>query len=257
MSAVNVHLVVPCFRESARIGAFLPALCAAMDELGGVAVEVVEDGSGEEEAARMRAVVEGLRTAHPCLLPLSVLPENLGKGGAIYAGWAAAAPEAVWLAFVDADGAVPAGEVARVIRRAREHAVRPQAHFASRVKMLGRRVERLLARHLVGRIYATLVSELLGIPVYDSQCGLKVVPAAAWRKVAPRLAVRGFAFDVELLVALLDSGCVVVEEPVDWQEIPGGKVRVLRDSWRMARDVLAIRARRAELTQGLGEAERM
>ncbi len=241
----SVHLVVPCYNESARIGGFLPGLCREMEAMGAVKVLVVEDGSGAEEAARMTRIVEELRPEHPCLQPLLALPANVGKGGAVYAGWAAADAQAGWLGFVDADGACSAVETARVIRVARGEGDPPRAVFASRIKMLGRQVDRLLKRHWLGRVYATLVSELLHIPVYDSQCGLKLLPAPAWRSIAPHLAVHGFAFDVELLVALLDSGCQVVEVPIDWLEIPGGKVRLVRDSWRMGQDVLAIRRRRA------------
>jgi hypothetical protein len=110
--------------------------------------------------------------------------------------------------------------------------------------MLGRRVDRLFKRHLLGRVYATMVSQLLRVPVYDSQCGLKIVPRAAFEKISNRLQVTGFAFDVELMVALLDTGCPIQEVPIDWQEIPGGKVNLIRDSWRMARDVWQIRSRR-------------
>ncbi|MBV6501854.1 MAG: hypothetical protein CJBNEKGG_04384 [Prosthecobacter sp.] len=243
ITSTSVHLVVPCFRESARIGAFLPELCRAVSGLGGVRIQVVEDGSGPEEAAAMNAVVEGLRPSCPRLLPLKVLSENLGKGGAVYAGWADHGG-AQWLGFVDADGSCAAREVERLIRLLPPSGSPPSALFASRVKMLGRRVERLLKRHLLGRVYATLVSEMLDIPVYDSQCGLKLVPRTAFEKVAPGLQVTGFAFDVELMTALLDGGCEVVEVPVDWHETPGGKVRLLRDSWRMALDVWRIRQAR-------------
>lgn len=243
IAAASVHLVVPCFRESGRIGAFLPELCQAMTELGGVQIQVVEDGSGPEEAAAMKAVIEGLRPCFPCLLPLKVLPENLGKGGAVYAGWADHGG-AQWLGFVDADGSSSASEVDRLIRLLPPPGGFPRALFASRVKMLGRRVERLLKRHLLGRVYATLVSEMLDIPVYDSQCGLKLVPRPVFEKIAPGLQVKGFAFDVEMMTALLDGGCEVVEVPVDWHETPGGKVRLLRDSWRMALDVWRIRQAR-------------
>jgi dolichyl-phosphate beta-glucosyltransferase len=245
----SVHLVVPCFRESGRIGVFLPELCEAMTRLGGVQIQVVEDGSGPEEAAAMKAVVDGLRPSFPCLLPLKVLTENLGKGGAVYAGWADHAG-AQWLGFVDADGSCSASEVDRLIRLLPPPGGAPRALFASRVKMLGRRVERLLKRHLLGRIYATLVSEMLDIPVYDSQCGLKLVPRASFEEIAGGLQVKGFAFDVELMTALLDGGCEVVEVPVDWHETPGGKVRLLRDSWRMALDVWLIRKARQARRKG-------
>ncbi len=236
----SVHLVVPCYRESARIGGFLPGLCREMTALGGVRVLVVEDGSDADEVARMQRIVNELRAEFPCLLPLKLLPDNVGKGGAVYAGWREHGG-AEWLAFVDADGSCSASEVARLLGLRQQG----KAQFASRIKILGRRVERLLKRHLLGRVYATLVSEMLEVPVYDSQCGLKLVPRVAFERISSRLEVTGFAFDVELMVALLDTGCDIQEVPIDWHEVPGGKVSLLRDSWRMARDVWRIRARRA------------
>lgn len=240
-----LHLVVPCYRESARLPVFLPELCAALDRIEGASVVVVDDGSGPDEVAAAGALVDGLRPRHACLRPLLELPENAGKGGAVYAGWAAHQGE-TWLGFVDADGSCSAAEVARLTGLAAAEAEPRPALFASRVKLLGRRVERLFKRHLLGRVFATLVSELLAIPVYDSQCGLKLVPRAAYEAVAARLRVHGFAFDVELLAALLDTGCPVREVPIDWFEVAGGKVRLLRDSWRMAQDVWRIRERRLQ-----------
>lgn len=244
-------LTIPCFRESRRLPVFLAELCAA---LRGEETEilVVDDGSGAEEAAALQTAVESLRAAHPHLRPLLELPENLGKGGAVYAGWQSAEPTTQWLAFVDADGSCSAKETLRLLRLARgqpaslsgyEASTKPPALIASRVKMLGRRVDRQWRRHLIGRVYATLVSELLDIPVYDSQCGLKVVPREAYEAVRPHLSVPGFAFDVDLIRALLRHGTPVLEIPIDWFEVPGGKVRLLRDPWRMARDIWKIRQR--------------
>jgi dolichyl-phosphate beta-glucosyltransferase len=245
------HLVVPCFRESGRIGGFLPELCLAVQNLGGVRVQVVDDGSGADEAQRMGDIIDRLRSSHSCLLSLKVLSKNLGKGGAVYAGWAEHGG-ADWLAFVDADGSCSAAEVARLISMTYDRVTRDRmsndtnALFASRVKMLGRRVERLFKRHLLGRIYATLVSEILDIPVYDSQCGLKIIPRRAYEQIKDRLSIHGFAFDVDLMVALLDSGCRIDEVPIDWKEMQGGTVRLMRDSWLMARDVMHIRACRTK-----------
>jgi dolichyl-phosphate beta-glucosyltransferase len=239
---MNVHLVLPCFRESARLPAFLAPLCLEMDRLKGVRLLAVDDGSGAEEVESVSAVIEKLRKEYSCLLPVKILPKNVGKGGAVYAGWAESGG-AEWLGFVDADGSCSAGEVARLIEMARRESSPPRALFASRVKILGRRIERQLKRHLLGRIFATMVSELLDIPVYDSQCGLKLVPAAAYQKIRPALSVNGFAFDAELLLALLHSGSEVIEVPIDWHETPGGKIKLVRDSLCMARDILTIRSR--------------
>ncbi|MCB1227491.1 MAG: glycosyltransferase [Verrucomicrobiales bacterium] len=237
---MKTHLVIPCFREATRLPHFLPGLCAAMAKLGGLTVQVVDDGSGENETEATRKIVEDLRSSHPALSPLLALPHNLGKGGAVYAGWDSAPSDVEWLAFVDADGSISAREVIRVGETALSSPT-SQAFFASRVKMLGRKVDRVFKRHLMGRIYATLVSELLRIPVYDSQCGLKIVPAAAYRQIRDRLTLSGFAFDVDLLVQLLRIGIQVQEVPIDWHEVPGGTIQLVRDSLRMARDVWTLR----------------
>ena len=244
----NTLLVIPCYRESRRIEPFLDSLQRMLEKNARVSVLVVDDGSGAEEQALMQRLIEARRVKWPQLRPLLGLDKNLGKGGAVYAGWAAHEGEAL-LAFVDADGSCAAQEVMQVLDRAHGGAAR--AVFASRIKMLGKEVQRDFHRHLLGRIYATLVSEALRIAVYDSQCGLKAVPLTAFEKAKPLLQVPGFAFDVELLCALLDTGCEVIEEPISWREMPGGKVRLFRDSWRMFRDVLAIRARRQRWMIGL------
>ena len=234
----DVLLVIPCFRESSRLPGFLASLGEHFASDTTVQVLVVDDGSGEEEASKLEAIVEARRVNWPGLRPLLRLPQNQGKGGAVYAGWATAKDE-TWLAFVDADGSAAAGEVRRLLSMRGDGAL-----FASRVKMLGRSIHRHWHRHLIGRVFATLVSELLDIPVYDSQCGLKLLPRAAFDTVKAHLNLRGFSFDVELLCALLDSGCRVTEVPIDWHEVPGGKVHLFRDSWRMCQDVINVRERR-------------
>jgi len=237
-----VHLVIPCFQESSRVGPFIEDLKRVFAGDAALRILLVDDGSPAEEQKRFLEVVDPLIKDGQLFLPPLILPDNIGKGGAIYAGWATS-DTADWLAFVDADGSCSAQETKRLIELARQQS-EPISIFASRVKMLGHHVERHFKRHLVGRVYATLVSELLNIEVYDSQCGLKVIHGAAYREIAKRLTIEGFAFDVDLLVHLLDAGHKIKEEPIDWHDTPGGKIRLLRDSWRMFRDVLKIRRNR-------------
>ncbi len=245
MPPATVHLVIPCYQESGRIGAFLAELCEVTHELGGVTIKVVEDGSDAAEAARMSDIIMPLCRKHEHLLPPMFLPQNLGKGGAVYAGWDQG-PAVDWLAFVDADGSCSATEVANLIRRARKQPAPLTAVFASRWDQTSSKVQRQWKRRLIGRIFGTLVSTLLHIPIHDSQCGLKLVPRSAYQRIAPSLRIHGFAFDVELLAALHDSGCEFEETSIAWHETPGGHVHLIRDSIRMARDVLAIRRRRVK-----------
>ena len=92
-------------------------------------------------------------------------------------------------------------------------------------------------------MFTKLVHGLVGIEFEDTQCGVKVVPAAAYRAISRQLMERGFVFDVELLVALKAQGSRVEELRITWQEMPGGKVRPFRDAWGMIAGLLRIRKR--------------
>lgn len=238
------HLVIPCYQESGRIAPFLAELCDVTRELGAVTIRVVEDGSDAAEVARMREILAPFCQKHAHLLDPLFLPANLGKGGAVYAGWNLE-KNAEWLAFVDADGSCSAAEVARLIVLAREQPAPHTALFASRMGQFGRRVHRQWKRRLIGHVFGSLVSTLLHIRVHDSQCGLKLVPRAAYERIAPFLVIRGFAFDVELLAALHDIGVPFLEVPIEWFEVPGGHVHLIRDACRMAQDVWRIRQGRS------------
>ena len=243
-------LVIPCFNDAMRLARFLPELCAALAEVPlPVWVQTVDDGSTPENRKELETLMEQIRPRYPSVRPALFLERNEGKGGAILHGWDAAleetalAGEGGWLGFLDADGAVSAREAARVLERIVAAPESQTSLFASRIQMRGRVVNRHLKRHLMGRVFATLVGTLIDPRVYDSQCGFKLVPAAAYRRIRPVLEEKRFAFDVELLAALNHFGFPVEEVPVDWEDVPGSKVSLLRDAWRMFRAVRVIRSR--------------
>ena len=237
-------LVIPAFEESARLPAFLENLASDL-EAGSfsASILVVDDGSGPEERDAVARAVTDLATRHPSILPPLLLPKNQGKGGAILAGWSAG-HTASWFGFVDADGATPAREVARVLRLVCESGSPAECFFASRIRLLGRMVERKASRHLLGRVYATLVGCLIHPGVYDSQCGFKILSARAFAAIRDTISERRFAFDVDLIAALIDAGMTIEEVPIDWKDIPGSKVSFVKDTVKMFVSLLRIRAKR-------------
>jgi hypothetical protein len=99
------------------------------------------------------------------------------------------------LCFVDADGAVPASEVARLIEELlMDKRLRWDAMFGSRIKMLGSSVDRRVTRHYIGWVFATFVSLLTGIEMYDSQCGLNVIRTSAYGPIEKYLKETRFVF---------------------------------------------------------------
>lgn len=239
-------LVIPAYRESARLPDYLEELVSTLaDARPGITIQIVDDGSGPgEQAALLGLVTRHANSMQPSVLEPLCLPDNQGKGAAVRIGWTEGLRReaADWVGFVDADGAIPAIEVRRLIEIAASRA-NPEVLFASRIRMLGRRVERSAMRHLSGRLFATLIGNTICSEVYDSQCGFKLLPREAWQHIADELQEPGFAFDVELLAALRKSGLAIEEVPIDWIDRPGSKVRLLRDGWRMVRAVFRIKRR--------------
>jgi len=242
---LKTHLVIPHYNDTARLEPFLEALQRGLPERFSILVS--DDGSTPPERERLAALILSVQQKQsaggPVFLDPLFTPANTGKGGAVLRGWDHAS-NADLLAFADADGAVSAAEILRADNFFRSpDASTSDALFASRVKMLGRTVQRSLKRHLSGRVFATLVSIVGRVPAYDTQCGLKILRRSAFEKIRPHQQSVGFAFDVELCLLLRKFDFRTLEFPVDWSDIPGSKVSLLRDSTRMAREVFKIRHR--------------
>lgn len=242
---MDIVIVIPAYNESRRLPRYLAELASAIAQRGLPAtILVVDDGSEEEERINLREAIETLREEYPQIAVPLTMECNRGKGAAIAAGWNASA-SASHLAFVDADGSIRSSEVLRLLNYAVEAAPRTCV-FASRVRMLGRVVERKLKRHLSGRIFASLVGAFIQSEVYDSQCGFKIVPGSAWRAVRESVVEMRFAFDVDLLAALIDYKFQIEEVPIDWADTPGSKVSLVRDTVQMIVALFAICQRRRE-----------
>ncbi|MEX0325575.1 MAG: glycosyltransferase [Puniceicoccaceae bacterium] len=233
-------LVTPVWNDSARLAVFGPELAAMLaGQSLPVRWMVVDDGSSEAEVAALEELVEAFREVYPAV-GLMHHAVRSRKGGAIRNAWDTC-PEAAWLAFIDADGAISAHDLKRLIEKA--VASSEATIVAIRRDSPETPVTRPFFRSLSFQVFTRLTRSLLGVPFADSQCGAKVIPAPAYHNVRPQLKETGFAFDAELLLALRETGCPIVEVPVTWTEKANGRVHPLRDAWRMLAALLKIRRR--------------
>lgn len=239
----KVCLVVPCYNEAERLDS--EAFLSAVREIDGLHLLFVDDGSTDATPDVLRRLMERLPAGRGRLLPLE---RNVGKAEAVRRGilgaFADAPADLLAVGYWDADLSTPlaaVSDLAGALRAAEATSV----VLGSRVKLLGRQIDRRAIRHYSGRVFATLASLALRLPVYDTQCGAKLFRASPeTREVFEPPFVTRWAFDVELLARLArrygqDIGVrkVVVEYPLrEWTDVPGSKVRV-RDLPRMIRDV--------------------
>jgi dolichyl-phosphate beta-glucosyltransferase len=221
-----VTLVVPVYNEAGRLqpGAFAEALVA----MPWLSFRFVDDGSVDRSAE----VIAGLARAYPSRVTLGALPENRGKGEAVRAGLREAIRgEVPFVGFWDADLATPLAELPRLLAPME---LDPDilVVLASRVRLLGRSIQRRPFRHYLGRVFATAASLVLRVPVYDTQCGAKLFrnSPALHQSLEARFHSR-WIFDVELLARL---GAAVpgglenraVEVPVSrWMDVGASRLR--------------------------------
>jgi dolichyl-phosphate beta-glucosyltransferase len=222
-----VIIVVPCYNEELRLPAdqFLGFLCQSQ-----VCFVFVDDGSRDRTIQRL----EQMRAGHQDRVFVLRLPENRGKAEAVRAGLNfALEKDAEFAGFWDADLATPLDAIPQFLTVL---ASRPELDmvFGSRVKLLGRKVHRKTSRHYLGRVFATVVSSMLRLPIYDTQCGAKIF------RVGPR--TRGlfaepfgsrWVFDVEILARYIGelgsperAALGIYEFPLDvWEDVGGSKIR--------------------------------
>jgi len=128
-------------------------------------------------------------------------PGNRGKGFAVVAGMMRA--QGRLIGFMDAGGDIDAACWRDMLRE--QAATDADAVLASK-RHADSQVEYPWLRRLYSVGYQTVTALLFQLPVRDTQTGAKLFKGELVRTVAPRILVKRFAFDVELLAVARHFG---------------------------------------------------
>lgn len=229
---MDFTIVIPAFNEGQRLPRLLQALPQTLGTAHTWEIIIVEDGSTKEQIQSIDQHLSplSLKFNHLKFKHL-VLEKNQGKGAAIATGLKQSSCDIV--GFMDADGATSLNSIIEMYSKMASDASLDGV-MGSRIKMLGRKVERDGARHYMGRIFATYFNFLFDIPAYDTQCGAKVYRRDKILPLIDQVSDKGFVWDTQLLVLMYRQGLKILEHPVDWIEIGQNKVSMLRDPLKMA-----------------------
>jgi hypothetical protein len=138
----------------------------------------------------------------------------------------------------DADLSMPVKEITRFLPPELEGV---DIAIASREAPGAVRYNEPAMRHFVGRVFNNLVRLIILPGLQDTQCGFKCFTQKAAETLFPLQTVTGWTFDVEILAIAQRLGFKIVEVPIPWYYFGNSKVRVLKDSMKMALDLLRIR----------------
>ncbi|MGH9373879.1 MAG: dolichyl-phosphate beta-glucosyltransferase [Vicinamibacterales bacterium] len=229
---IRLSLVIPTYNEAERVGQTLDELLTELPSFGfPYEIRVVDDGSED----RTTEVVERLERIDDRIV-LQREPHR-GKGGALRAGLLAARGTLRFMC--DADLSMPPREIHRFVSLVPEVC---DIAIGTREGPGARRVDEPAYRHVMGRAFNALVRYGLLPDLQDTQCGFKLFTARAIEAVLPITTVEGWTFDLEVLFVARLQGWRIREVPIEWHYQEQSRVSVVRDPWRMVRDLWTIRA---------------
>lgn len=234
-------LIIPCYNEEKRLQPqpFLDYVTAHVD----MEFLFVNDGSADGTKELLACFIQ----QHPRLHMLN-LPRNNGKAEAVRQGilyvHETFRPE--YVGFWDADLATPLSELGGFIDMMRNQVF--DIVIGLRLMRLGAKVQRKTLRHIFGRIFATAASNILGVAVYDTQCGAKLFRAELTPILFCEKFISRWIFDVEILARYIkhfgreNATDKICEYPVRaWLDVDQSRLRIgdfiaaPRELWKIKR----------------------
>lgn len=217
-------IIIPCFNEGSRLELETFQLFLQTNQF---TLIFVNDGSTDNTIDTLKK----LKIKFFDLVHIINLPQNVGKGEAVRQGFLAAFDVGGYdyLGYLDADLATPLEEIEYLLGHFNGHT---KIVLGARVLRLGAIIERDPLRHYLGRIFATLASNVLDMKVYDSQCGAKLFEEKMAQVLFREPFISKWLFDLELLyrLKLIDPDSFfnnTLEVPLrTWKEKGNTKIKI-------------------------------
>jgi glycosyltransferase involved in cell wall biosynthesis len=203
MAQIDLSVVVPAFNEEHSIEFALINIDDVLSrEKCNYEIIVIDDGS--DDNTRLKALHYSEKNSR--VKVVSYLGNN-GKGYAEKNGFLKTNGDVV--IFVDSDLEIDLKTVSNYIAALKNADIVIGSKWHSKSQ-----VEISILRRTLSHCFNVLVKLLIGINIRDTQVGLKVVKKSSFEKIIPKLVIKRFAFDVELLAVSRLYGLTIIEMPV-------------------------------------------
>ena len=223
-------IIIPCYNEENRLDSnkFFES-STKNPELHYI---FLNDGSTDKTEEKLDALCR----MNPTRMQYITLEKNVGKAEAVRNGFLSAFEQNFEsIGYWDADLATPL-EMIPTFCEIMEYTGK-NIVMGARVRLMGRNIQRRAIRHYLGRLFATSASIVLGLPVYDTQCGAKLFKNNGELRMVFRkpFSVK-WTFDVEILARFMmlerfmGGGRLKessIEYPLEeWIDVPGSKIKL-------------------------------
>jgi len=229
--------VVPCFNEQQRIN---PREWLKFFDSIKANLVFVNDGSTD----KTQKILEEISRVRSRNIKVVELSKNSGKAEAVRKGLQEALNlfgDTRWIGYLDADAPYMSNDVIRMLKLSQELDV--DIVMGSRVRLLGRSINRTPYRHFMGRLVASYLGKGKSDFPYDSQCGLKMFRVSNHlREVIISPFESRWFVDIELIIRLKERTKVtIIEEPLQYWTDSGGSHIGLKSYGKILRELIKIR----------------
>ncbi len=226
ITTLKLCIVIPCYNETNRLKMIEYRRFLRNNEE--VLICFVDDGSTDQTAI----MLQQLQQLFINKVVVKILKKNQGKAAAVREGMQFCYQNYEYdnIAFLDADLSTSLSECLLLHRRINASV---RFVFGSRIAKIDTRIDRKTYRFIIGRVIATLISKQLGLSVYDTQCGCKVMDKKLASYIFRERFISKWLFDVEIFHRLLlkygkNKVCKFSKEvPLkSWIDTDGSKVEL-------------------------------
>jgi glycosyltransferase AglD len=228
----KVSVVLPTYNEADSIERAVEQVMAALEEYGiPYEIMIAEDGStdGTDKKANMlsKKHLGAVRHIHR--------EKRMGRGKALDNAFNHSSGNI--LVYMDVDLATDMQHIAELIRSVQVEGY----EIATGSRMLNEsRAKRSRARSITSRVYNLMVRWILGSKIKDHQCGFKAFRREPLMQLLTEVEATHWFWDTEILVRAAQKGYRIKEIPVNWKGGSETKVRLLKDSSDMFRQILVL-----------------
>lgn len=230
----RISLCIPMYNESSIIADTAKTLHTYMSS-NFANYEILFSNDGSKDGCDK--IVEDLHL--PCVRVVGY-PVNQGKGCAVRTALLAADGDIVM--FTDADLAYGCDVIRQVYNAFMDN---PDADMVIGSRNLNKDGYEgyTLIRKIMSKTYIKVLCLAGGFKLSDSQCGCKAFTGKTVREIFPRCEVNGFAFDFEAILWATKMKKKIVEIPVKIINHRESKVNIVKDTFKMLRDLRKMKKR--------------